>query len=201
MAHNARAPESSRVAAVIADPVARAGLVLERVQVTPAGKRRVVRVVVDLPDDETGSLDLDRIADVSRVIDQAMDAAEPFGQSPYVLEVSSPGVSRPLTERRHWARARGRLVSVAVAGSALTGRVSVVDDEGVVLVVDESDRQVRWADLGTGRVQVEFSHHDELNPDELDPDELDPVEPGDASLDEAGLDDDDSGAQAPDEED
>lgn len=156
---------------------------LESVVVTPAGRRRLVRVTVDLPDDQTGSLDLDRIAEVSRAVSNALDDKEPLGQHPYVLEVSSPGVTRPLTEQRHWRRARTRLVAVAVAGDKVTGRLIEVDDEGVVLLIDDAQRRVEWADLGTGHVQVEFSRaDDDPDDDEPDGDDLDGdvLEPGDA---------------------
>ncbi len=162
--------DSQRVADLLRGVVDGAGLVLEGVRVTPAGRRKVVRVIVDLPDDQTGSLDLDRVAEVSRLISTAMDAVEPFGQAPYVLEVTSPGVDRPLTERRHWARARGRLVRVDTPGGDLLGRVRATDDAGVTVEVDGVPRTLAWSHLGTGRVQVEFNR-----PDESD----DPGEPED----------------------
>ena len=152
---------SERVSDLLAPVVQGAGLVLEGVSVTPAGKRRVVRVVVDLPEDATAALDLDAVSDVSRAVSDALDSSDVMGGSPYVLEVSSPGVDRPLTERRHWSRARGRLVSAAVtSGGAereLTGRVIGVDDEGVTLEADGERRLLGWASLGRGAVQVEFN--------------------------------------------
>ena len=171
---------NDRVHAVVEPAVAASGLVLEGVTVTPAGRRRVVRVVVDLPDDALGSLDLDQVAVVSRAVSAALDADDRvLGSAEYVLEVSTPGVDRPLTERRHWSRARTRLVAVAVAGGAeVTGRVVSVGDDGVVLDVAGAERLVAWADLGTGRVQVEFNRPgaaaDEADDEELDDeDELD----------------------------
>jgi ribosome maturation factor RimP len=76
----------------------------------------------------------------------------------YVLEVTSPGVDRPLTEQRHWRRAAGRLVSVPVVGQPVTGRIAHVDDSGVTLDTGGVSRQVPWADLGRGKVQIEFTH-------------------------------------------
>ena len=152
---------SDRVRAVVQPVVAGAGLVLEDVTVTTAGRRRVLRVVVDLPEPAEGGLDLDTVAEVSRAVSEALDAADVLGGSPYVLEVTSPGVDRPLTERRHWARARGRLVVVEVATPAspasLTGRVQSVGDDGVELATPGGTRTLAWGDLRRGRVQVEFS--------------------------------------------
>lgn len=174
-AQTARA-DGARVHEVLAQPVADAGLVLEAVSVTPAGRRKVVRVTVDLPDDETGSLDLDRLAEVSRAINTAMDDAEPLGETPFVLEVSSPGVNRPLTERRHWLRARTRLVAVPVGEVEQVGRLTEVDDEGITLLVYEAQQRFGWAELGTGHVQVEFSRQDDdATDDELADDSADDV--------------------------
>lgn len=174
------ASAEARVEAVIAPAVAAAELVLEKVVVTPAGKRKLVRVTVDLPETETGALDLDRVAEVSRLISEAMDAAEPLGQSPYVLEVSSPGVSRPLIERRHWSRARSRLVATTVGGVPFVGRVLEVGDDGVTFALetegDEGLRTAGWDELGTGKVQLEFSRaEDDADEaaDEIDVDEAD----------------------------
>ncbi|MFP5346784.1 MAG: ribosome maturation factor RimP [Actinomycetes bacterium] len=169
---------SHGVSDLLSPVVADAGLVLENVTVTPAGRRRVVRVVVDLPEDATGALDLDCVAEVSRAVSDALDASDALGATPYVLEVSSPGVDRPLTERRHWARARGRLVRVpllADGGQAeLTGRVVGVDDAGVTFEVDGVPHVVGWQDLGRGQVQVEFSradHDDAHEEDDAEGDE------------------------------
>jgi ribosome maturation factor RimP len=146
------------------DPlVTEAGYDLEDVAVTSAGRRSLVRVTVDAD----GGIDLDAVAVVSRIISDALDADAANPGSPqalsgaYVLEVSSPGVDRPLTEPRHWRRATGRLVRVEASGRTLTGRIAAVDDAGVSLDVDGSERQVGWSELGRGKVQVEFNRAEE----------------------------------------
>lgn len=164
---------TDEMASLLRPVVAGSGLVLEDVTVTPAGKRRVVRVVVDLPDDAVGGVDLDAVADVSRAVSDALDATDLLGGAPYVLEVGTPGVDRPLTERRHWSRARTRLVAVEVAGAEVTGRVTDVGDDGVVLDVDGAPRTVGWDELGTGRVQVEFSRKGQHDDGDDDGDEED----------------------------
>lgn len=135
-----------------------AGYDLEDVAVTSAGRRSLVRVTVDAD----GGIDLDAVAVVSRIISDALDADTANPGSPralsgaYVLEVSSPGVDRPLSEPRHWRRATGRLVKAEADGRTLTGRVTAVDDTGVTFEVEGSERRVGWPDLGRGKVQVEF---------------------------------------------
>jgi ribosome maturation factor RimP len=143
--------------------VAEAGYDLEDVAVTSAGRRSLVRVTVDAD----GGIDLDAVAVVSRLVSDALDADATRSGSPrvlagaYVLEVSSPGVDRPLTEPRHWRRAVGRLVRVEIDGNQVTGRVGSVDDAGVTLEVGGADRRARFAELGRGKVQVEFNRADE----------------------------------------
>ncbi|MFU8871247.1 ribosome maturation factor RimP [Micromonospora sp. SL4-19] len=168
----------ARLREVIEPVVAAAGYDLEDLSVSRAGRRHVVRVIVDAD----GGINLDAVADVSRAVSAALDAAEEAGgdivAGEYQLEVSSPGVDRPLTLPRHWRRNVGRLVKVTVRGGAgvpeqrtagdrqLTGRVVEADDERVVLETDAGHVEHPYAELGPGRVQVEFSRLDELADDE-----------------------------------
>jgi ribosome maturation factor RimP len=131
-----------------------AGLDLEEVDVRPAGRRRLLRVVVDRDD----GIGLDDVARVSTAVSTALDRSTAMGDAPYVLEVTSPGVDRPLTEPRHWRRATGRLVRVApIGGQTLTGRVLSVDDCVVRLEVAGTEARLELAELGPGHVQVEFT--------------------------------------------
>ena len=97
----ARTPLSREVASVLDAVVAGTGLALEEVEVTAVGRRRVVRVVVDVAGDEPGEVDLDAVATASTAVSEALDASDVLGAAPYVLEVSSPGVDRPLLQPRH----------------------------------------------------------------------------------------------------
>lgn len=133
--------------------VAATGYELDDVSVTSAGRRSLIRVSVDAE----GGIDLDGVAVVSRAVSDALDAEDQGFAGPYVLEVSSPGVDRPLTEPRHWRRAAGRLVAVPVGGQTLTGRVRDVTDSGVLLEVDDQRREFGWPELGRGQIQVEFT--------------------------------------------
>jgi ribosome maturation factor RimP len=161
-------PATSRLAGAIEPVVGAAGYDLEELVITPAGRRSVVRVVVD----RDAGVTLDDIAEVSRAVSEALDQFdEGMGRTPYVLEVTSPGVDRPLTEARHWRRNTGRLVTVAIGPSGatekVTGRITEVGDAGVVLAVEAAGkpgakkrpptpRPVPWGQLGAGHVQVEF---------------------------------------------
>ena len=132
-----------------------AGLVLEDVTVTPMGRRRVLRVVVDLPDDALGGVPMDAVAVASQALSEALDAGTVMGGTPYVLEVSSPGVDRPLTEPRHFARARGRLVRLVLRdGSTRTGRLSATTADELTF---DDGRTVSSADVVRGHVELEFT--------------------------------------------
>lgn len=145
---------AARLSLLLGPVVADVGYDLEDLAVTPAGRRRVVRALVD----KDGGVSLDDIADVSRALSEALDdidAREPaLLEGAYVLEVSSPGVDRPLTLPRHWRRNVTRLVVATLAdGSIETGRLSAADEDGVTL----GERTLPYAQLTSGAVQVEFS--------------------------------------------
>ena len=153
------AVSTRRVQDALEPVVTAAGYDLEDVSVSAAGRRSVVRVVVD----RDGGIDLDAVADVSRVVSAALDESDVMGAASYVLEVTSPGVDRPLTQPRHWRRATGRLVSV-VAGQRGTvlGRVQDADDTEVTLDVEGDATRVPYDKLGPGHVQVEFAREETL---------------------------------------
>jgi ribosome maturation factor RimP len=159
-------PDPDELARLLEPVIRAAGMDLEAVRVAPAGRRRLLRVVVDAD----GGPGLDVIAEVSRDVSARLDATRVMGEMPYTLEVSSPGVDRPLTLPRHWRRAAGRLVSVPLADASeffaktagakqpppIRGRVLAASDTGVTLDVDGARREFAYSELGPGRVQVEF---------------------------------------------
>ncbi|MEO3883894.1 ribosome maturation factor RimP [Nonomuraea sp. B5E05] len=139
------------------------GLDLEDITITQAGKRRLLRVIVD----RDGGVSLDDVADVSQAVSAALDDTDAMGQAAYTLEVSSPGVDRPLTEPRHWRRAAKRLVKAEMRdGSVVEGRILAADAGGVDLDVAGAARRLNYEDLARGRVQVEFRRIDDVDGDE-----------------------------------
>lgn len=158
---SSRTASRDRITAVVRLVVQRCGYVVEDVTVVPAGRRSVVRVLVDTTEDAEHGITLDQIAAVSRSLSDALDDEDAdFGATPYVLEVSSPGLDRPLTEPRHWRRAAGRLVSVTPPGDGgadVTGRVVSSDGSGVLLLVDGTEQRLAYDAIRTARVEVEFN--------------------------------------------
>jgi ribosome maturation factor RimP len=190
------AAHKARITEVIEPVATAAGYDLEDLSVVRMGRRHVVRVTVD----RDGGVPLDAVAELARAISNALDEAEStggeFAGGEYQLEVSSPGVDRPLTAPRHWRRNVGRLVKVKVGAATLTGRVTAASDVGVTLDVAGDAREVVYADLGAGRVEIEFSRIDDIDDDDMvdfdsggdDPDEND-ADDSEDNDDEDGDDD------------
>ena len=151
--------ETGMVRAFLEPLLAKTGVDLEQIELSPAGRRRVLRIVVD----RDGGIDLDAVADISRTVSAALDEAGTMGETPYVLEVTSPGVDRPLTRPAHWRRAGGRLVrAVLQDGSTVTGRVQAADETGADLVgppgvTGRGPRRVEFAQVKRAQVQIEFA--------------------------------------------
>ncbi|GIH06001.1 hypothetical protein Rhe02_40680 [Rhizocola hellebori] len=152
---------------VVQPAVIEAGYELEELSAKPVGRRHQVKVVID----GDGGLGLDVIADVSRAISRALDDAEEAGvqlfPGEYQLEVSSPGVDRPLTKPQHWRRNVGRLIKVKVAEKTLTGRLTAANDQGITLEVSGIAHRLGFVQLGPGRVQIEFSRLEEISDAEM----------------------------------
>lgn len=134
---------------------------LEDLTLTSVGRREVVRVVVD----RDGGVDLDLIAELSTQIAAQLDEDASLFPGAYVLEVTSPGVDRPLTAPRHWRRAVGRLVSVQrTALPPVQGRVvDASEEDATIRLSDGDDVRVAYADVANAQVQIEFHRHEEAD--------------------------------------
>jgi ribosome maturation factor RimP len=147
-------PDSSRIREALGDPLAALDLDLEAVELTPAGRTRVLRIAVD----KDGGVTLDDIAEATRSVSGALDDSDLMGETAYTLEVTSRGVDRPLVEPRHWRRNHDRLVRATLSdGSELTGRIGASDDDGVTLDVSGTERRLAYDDIAKAMVQVEFN--------------------------------------------
>ena len=152
-------PSQKQVIELLDGEFARAGYEIEDVVIDAAARPPRITVVAD--GDE--GLDLDSIAELSRSASELLDRVDNTAAA-YVLEVTSPGVDRPLTTEKHFRRARGRKVELTLAdGSAVTGRVGETDGGAVRLVVREgrhadfSVRELPLESITKAIVQVEFS--------------------------------------------
>lgn len=145
---------AERIEAELEGPLGEQGLDVEAVEVTPAGKRRILRVAVD----KDGGVTLDEVAAATREVSRILDDSDVMGEQPYTLEVTSRGIDRPLTLPRHWRRNTDRLVKVTTEdGTTMTGRVLTTSDDGVTLNVSGKQRDLRYAEVKKALVQVEFN--------------------------------------------
>ena len=143
-----------RIETELVDPLLALGFDVEAVEVTPAGKRRVLRVAVD----KDGGVTLDDVADATREVSRVLDDSDVMGEMPYTLEVTSRGVDRPLTLPRHWRRNADRLVKVTLTdGTDVTGRITASGDTAATLDVDGRQHEVAYADVAKALVQIEFN--------------------------------------------
>ena len=152
---------------VLEPVVAAAGFELDTLEVRSAGRRHTVRLVVD----SDAGVGLDDIARISRAASDELDRNEHLVGGSYTLEVTSPGVDRPLTTPRHWRRAHLRLVVVRPhVGDPFQGRVGAAGDTAVTMLVDGALREVRYADVTHAAVEVEFAPPPAKDLALLDPD-------------------------------
>jgi ribosome maturation factor RimP len=153
------------LAALLTEPLSAVGLDVEAVEISQAGKRRLLRVAVD----KDGGVTMDDIADATQQVSQVLDSSDVMGRQPYTLEVSSPGTDRPLVHPRHWRRNRGRLVKAALSdGSTVTGRVTASDDTTATLDVEGTPREVPLDTVTKAKVQIEFNRSPQGSPEPVD---------------------------------
>ncbi|WNI28889.1 ribosome maturation factor RimP [Streptomyces sp. ITFR-6] len=155
--------QSERLRGLVEPLVSAEQLDLEEIEVSRAGRRRVLRIIVD---SEEG-VELDTCADLSRAISEKLDETDAMGEGEYVLEVSSPGADRPLTEYRHYVRNTGRLARLTLnEGGELVARVVAVDEEGLDLEVPgvkgrkSTSRRISFDEIAKARVELEFNRKD-----------------------------------------
>ncbi|MEU8505401.1 ribosome maturation factor RimP [Streptomyces brevispora] len=155
--------QSEKLRGLVEPLVSAEQLDLEEIEVSRAGRRRVLRIIVD---SEEG-VELDTCAELSRAISAMLDETDVMGEDEYVLEVSSPGADRPLTEHRHYVRATGRLARLQLReGGELVARILAVDDEGLDLEVPgvkgrkPTSRRIAFDEIAKARVELEFNRKD-----------------------------------------
>ena len=148
------AVSNERLQSLLTPVVEAIGVDFEDVKVRKAGSRSVVVITVD----QDGGIDLDTVASVSRKCSEALDENDLFGETPYVLEVTSPGVDRPLTQARHWRREKDRLVNIELAdGRRVRGRIGDATDTAAQILTDTGVESISYSDVARAVVEVEFN--------------------------------------------
>ena len=151
-----------QISELVTPAVSDLGFYLEDVHVATPGSHRIVTCIVD----GNTSLNLDQVTSVSRVISELLDEAAFMGETPFTLEVTSPGVDRPLTQPRHFAKNVDRLLKIIkLDGSEVTGRILSNTDTDVTLTVtvkkETIEQTVSLADIKRAVVEIEFNRKDD----------------------------------------
>ena len=140
---------------LLAPVVAASGLELDSVTRMRSDAMPLLRVVVEAPIGAAG-IDSDTLADVSRAVSKALDAADPI-DGEYLLEVSTPGAERELTKVGHWMRQIGRLVRIKLrAGGYVSGRVIDAGETSATIDVDGEATTIDYQDMRKARSRVDF---------------------------------------------
>jgi len=151
-----------QISELVTPAVSDLGFYLEDVHVATPGSHRIVTCIVD----GDASLNLDQVTSVSRVISELLDEAPFMGETPFTLEVTSPGVDRPLTQPRHFAKNVDRLLKIIkLDGSEVTGRILSNTDHDVTLTVlikkESTEQTVLLSDIKRAVVEIEFNRKDD----------------------------------------
>ncbi len=151
-----------QISELITPALQQAGYFLEDVNLVTPGNHRIVTVIVD---GET-SLNLDQVTVASKLVSELMDEAPFMGETPFTLEVTSPGIDRPLTLPRHFAKNISRLLKVTKTdGVVVTGRITSNNDDSVTLSVVEKRESkevvVALSEIKRAVVEIEFNRKDE----------------------------------------
>jgi ribosome maturation factor RimP len=149
---------TDQIAQLVTPTVQAQGFFLEEVLLVSPGKHRIVTCIVD----GQSSLNMDQVTAVSRAISELLDEAAFMGEAPFTLEVTSPGVDRPLTKPRHFAKNVDRLLKVVrTDGAVVTGRISGNTETELTLSVTEKKEVkevvIALADIKRATVEIEFN--------------------------------------------
>ncbi|MCC2593292.1 ribosome maturation factor RimP [Tessaracoccus sp. OS52] len=149
--------QESQLTELVEPILAEHGLELDSLDVTPVGKRKLLRITVDGDGPAGRGPLLDDISAASARISAALDSSTAVGQAPFTLEVTSRGVGKPLTEAKHYRRNTGRLVRLWLGGAEVTGRIVGVDGEVVTLDVEGREESLPLTEISKAVVQVEMN--------------------------------------------
>lgn len=143
----------NRLQPIVAGAVESVGFELDSIDVQQAGRRKLVKVVVDAED----GVDSDEISSVSRTVSRELDQHEDVLAGAYTLEVTSPGVTRPLTKPRHWRRAKYRQVRITPTdGAEFLARIGQAGERTVRVLVNNTVRDIAYANVAKAVIEVEF---------------------------------------------
>ena len=137
------------ISAAITPALEALGFYLEDVTIISAGRRSMLTVIVD----SDTHLSLDQVTSATKAIGEIVESVQSLGETPFTLEVTSPGLDHPLTKVRHWQKNINRLVKVVLLdGSEIKGRIKDVNE--VSATVDE--KNINYSDIKRATLEIEF---------------------------------------------
>jgi ribosome maturation factor RimP len=138
-----------QVAAAITPAIESLGFYVEDIAITSAGKRSMLTVIVD----GDTHLSLDQVTVATKAISEIVENLPTLGNNPFTLEVTSPGLDRPLTKPRHWQKNKDRLIKIILNdGREILGRIK--DSTQSAVTVDE--QVINFADMKRATLEIEF---------------------------------------------
>ena len=141
--------KKEEISAAITPALSDLGFYLEDITITSAGRRSMLTVIVD----GDTHLSLDQVTVATKAISEIVENIQSLGQAPFTLEVTSPGLDRPLTKPRHWRKNIDRLVKIVLLdGKEVKGRVK--DATEISATVDE--QVVKFSDIKRATLEIEF---------------------------------------------
>jgi ribosome maturation factor RimP len=141
--------QREKIASALAPIIEASGNFLEDLIITSAGKHRILTVVVD----GEKHLTLDQVTTITKSLSEVLENLSEIGDLPFTLEVTSPGVDRPLTLPRHWRKNFGRLINLTFNdGTKLTGRIGESSESDVLI----GESKINFADIKKATIEIEF---------------------------------------------
>jgi ribosome maturation factor RimP len=142
-------PLNEDISAAIRPIIEASGNYLEELTITSAGKVKILTVIVD----SDSHLNLDQITAATKEISEVIETLEELGDSAFTLEVTSPGIDRPLTKPRHWRKNFDRLVKITMtSGKDIQGRIGEATETNVLV----GDQKVSFEDIKRAVLEIEF---------------------------------------------
>jgi ribosome maturation factor RimP len=141
--------KKEEISAAITPALSDLGFYLEDITITSAGRRSMITVIVD----GDNHLSLDQVTVATKAIGEIVENIQSLGESAFTLEVTSPGLDRPLTKPRHWRKNIDRLVKIVLLdGKEIKGRVKDVSE--ISTTVD--DQVVNFSEIKRATLEIEF---------------------------------------------
>jgi ribosome maturation factor RimP len=141
--------KKEEISAAITPALSDLGFSIQVITITSAGRRCMLTVIVD----GDTHLSLDQVTVATKAISEIVENIQSLGQAPFTLEVTSPGLDRPLTKPRHWRKNIDRLVKIVLLdGKEIKGRVK--DATEISATVDE--QVIKFTDIKRATLEIEF---------------------------------------------